>query len=281
MHLALPPDAPLSPALSVDSPASRSLLLAQAPGTPAGTTEPEAAGGGWTSSPVWFGSSILLGLALIAGALYSRQQLGERDKKLKFQEYKSNNLNTRLKLALETIQKMERNPDLVYSREFNLDYLRLRMEEKLFSNIITNQIKVCVKQLVTQVLRENTAESTSVGIGSTSGRRIDRTFDVIYETNSRGKRSKGVLFRIRIQLTKLPTQTSSATIEGIIACIVRFLHPERAMQQNWQPALMGKLVNIHWDQLARPTPMLVFEQTSEGVSGHQQDSPIRAVRPQV
>lgn len=241
----------------------RSLFLAQAaapePATP-------VAGKSWASSPLWLGSTILLAIALIAGAIYMRGQGRESEKKLKFLEYKSTNLNSRLKLALDTIQKMERNPDLVYSREFNLDYLRLRMEEELFSNIITNQIKVCVKQLVSQALRENTAESTSVGIGSTSGRRIDRVFDIIYETNSRGKRSKGVLFRIRIQLTKMPTQTTTATIEGIIRCISRFLHPDREMQLNWQPSLFGKLVHIQWDQQARPTPMLVFEQTAEGVS---------------
>ena len=252
---------PPSPTVSL---APRSLLLAQVP-----APEPVVApthGRTWTSNPLWCGTTILLAAALIGGLIYSRWLWQEQEKKIKFQEYKSDNLNTRLKLALETIQKMERNPDLVYSREFNLDYLRLRMEEELFSNIITNQIKVCVKQLVSQALRESTAEHTSAGIASTGGRHIDRVFDIIYETNSRGKRSKGVLFRIRIQLTKMPVQTTTATVDGIIRCITRFLDPDREAQQNWQPSLFGKLVAIHWDQQARPTPMLVFEQTAEGVN---------------
>lgn len=220
----------------------------------------------WTGSPFWFGSTVLFAIAFVSSLLYNLWSVREREKQINFQEYKSANLNKRLKLALETIQKMEHNPDLVYSREFNLDYLRLRMEEELFSSIINNQIKVCIKQLVSQALRENTAEHTSVGIGSTGGRPIDRIFDIIYETNSRGKRSKGVLFRVRIQLTKMPVQTTTATVDGIIRCIARFLHPDRDVQQGWQPSLFGKLVTIHWDQQARPTPMLVFEQTAEGVN---------------
>jgi len=257
---------PFSPTVS---PEPRPFWLAQAPApTPAPTF-----GRSWMGSPFWFGSTVLLAIALVSSLLYSLRLAKEREKDIKFQEYKSENLNKRLKLALETIQKMERNPDLVYSREFNLDYLRLRMEEKLFSNIINNQIKVCIKQLVSQALRENTAEHTSVGIGSTGGRHIDRIFDIIYETNSRGKRSKGVLFRVRIQLTKMPVQTTTATVDGIIRCIARFLHPDREAQQAWQPSLFGKLVEIHWDQQARPTPMLVFEQTAEGV--HSSDNALQ------
>lgn len=249
------------------SPAPRPLLSAQTP-------TPVAApifGKSWVSNPLWFGSTVLLAIALIGSLLYNRWAVQEREKQVKFQEYKSENLNSRLKLALETIQKMERNPDLVYSREFNLDYLRLRMEEELFSNIINNQIKVCIKQLVGQALRENAAEHTSAGIGSTGGRPIDRIFDIIYETNSRGKRSKGVLFRVRIQLTKMPIQTTTATVDGIIRCIARFLHPDLETQQGWQPSLFGKLVELHWDQQARPTPMLVFEQTPEGVNINSND----------
>ncbi|MCZ0901384.1 hypothetical protein ON021_15900, partial [Microcoleus sp. HI-ES] len=35
---------------------------------------------------------------------------------------------------------------------------------------------------------------------------------------------------------------------------------------SWQPTIQGRIVHIEWDQKAKPTPMLVLEQSIEGVN---------------
>lgn len=235
-------------------------------------SEPPAVGGS-ALEYVWIASTILSSLALIATVVYCKLLLDKKEKAIKFEEYRADSLRKRLKLALNTIKKMETNPDLVHSREFNLDYLRMRMEEQGFREVIVNQVKVCVKQLVTIALRPDTSENNAVGIASTGGRHINRVFDVFYETELRGKRSKGVLFRIQVKIVKMPTQATSATIAEMIECIEKFLNPRVEDYVNWQPTLQGYVVNIRWDQTARPTPLLVFEQTDEGSNISFRSSP--------
>jgi hypothetical protein len=217
-----------------------------------------------SSGLVWMFVSIGLVLLLIGLAVYGKLQLDEAAKKLKFEQFKTKDLQKKLKLALETIQKMEKNPDLIHSREFNLDYLRMRMEEEVFHFAIINQIKIKVKQLISVALRPNQANQVTVGIPG-SGRQVDELFDVMYETESGGKRTLRVLFRIQIILMKLPTQATSATIGQIIDCIETFLSPDDE-HESWQPTIQGRIVFIRWDQKAKPTPLLVLEQSSEGVN---------------
>lgn len=236
--------------------------LAQAPGEsqpPASpiTSESQPAG------QVWMVVSIGLVLLLIGLTIYGKLQLDAMAKKLKFEQFKTKDLQKKLKLALTTLRKMETNPDLVHSREFNLDYLRLRMEEEVFHFAIVNQIKIKVKQLISVALRPTQAAQSAVGIASTTGRQVNEMFDVKYETESSGKRTLRVLFRIQIKLTKLPTQATSATISQIIDCIETFLSPD---DESWQPTIQGRIVSLHWDQKAKPTPLLVLQQSSEGVN---------------
>lgn len=207
------------------------------------------------------------GLLLIAVGLgvYGKLQVDKLSKKVKFEEFKTKELQKKLKLALNTIGKMETNPDLVHSREFNLDYLRMRMDEEVFHFAIVNQIKVKVKQLISVALRPQQAEQATIGIASTSGRQVDETFDVTYETGEAAKRTKRVLFRIQVKLMKLPTQATSVTITQIIDCIETFLSPAED-HDTWQPTIQGRLVKLHWDQKAKPTPLLVLEQLSEGAN---------------
>ncbi|MGK7926994.1 MAG: hypothetical protein AB4290_17420 [Spirulina sp.] len=207
-------------------------------------------------------ASGVLFLALVGVVVYGKLKIYDKfQKDLKFEKYKSQDLQKRLKLALKTIQKMETNPDLIHSREFNLDYLRLRMDEEVFHYAIVNQIKIRVKQLISVALRPNTAHQ-QVGIAAT-GRQVDETFDVTYETETRGKRVKRILFRIQVKMTKLPTQSTSSTINQIIDCIEKFLSPD-ADHENWQPAIQGRVVLMEWDQKAKPTPLLVLEQSGDG-----------------
>jgi hypothetical protein len=159
---------------------------------------------------------------------------------------------------------MERNPDLVHSREFNLDYLRMRMEEAQFNFAIVNQLKIKVKQKLSMALRPQQANQGMIGVAS-KPRQIDEIFDVEYSMGEPPLAKRRVLFRIQIRLAKLPTQPTSATIEQIISCIETFLGPED-QQASWQPTIQGRIAYMHWDQKAKPTPLLVLEQSSEGVN---------------
>ena len=212
----------------------------------------------------WMYTSLGLVVLLFLLGIVSQLQFAKVRKQLKFEAYKNKELQKRVKLALTTISKMEKNPDLVHSRDFNLDYLRMRMEEKQFHFSVVNQLKVKVKQRISLALRPQQAQQGVIGISS-KPRAVDQTFDVEYQTNLSGQKKKRVLFRIQIKLVKLPTQPTSITVQELIDCIENFLSPERD-EKFWQPTLLGRLATMQWDQKAKPTPLLVLEQTSEGVN---------------
>ncbi|MCX7595780.1 MAG: hypothetical protein N2235_18865 [Fischerella sp.] len=206
-----------------------------------------------------------LALAVIVLIVYGKIQMNQLQKKLKFEKFRTRELDKKFKLALETIRKMETNPDLINSREFNLDYLRMRMSEEVFHFAIVNQVKIKVKDKISQALRPHQAQQGVVGIASNTGRQVDEIFDVEYETGSPPNITKRVLFRIQIRLMKLPTQATSATISQIIDCIETYLSPADD-EDNWQPTIQGRIAYMHWDQKAKPTPLLVLEQSNEGVN---------------
>lgn len=232
-------------------------LLAQTPAKKPHPTD--------SSFDIWMGVSGGLALLLVALGIYSKLQIDKLNKKVRFEDFRIKELDKKLKLALETIRKMETNPDLVYSREFNLDYLRMRMAEEVFHFAIVNQIKVKVKEKIAVALRPSQAQQTAVGIATASGRQVDEMFDVEYVPVEGVKAKKAVLFRIQIRLMKLPTQATSATINQIIDCIETFLSPSEE-QDNWQPTIQGRIVHMEWDQKAKPTPLLVLEQSNDGVN---------------
>jgi hypothetical protein len=214
------------------------------------------------STQPWLLASGGLLLLLVGLGVYTKLTADKLGKQLKFETFKNRELQKKLKFAVETIGKMERNPDLIHSREFNLDYLRMRMEEELFHFAILNQIKVKVKDKITMALRPGQGQQGEIGIAST-GRHIDEIFDVEYEPGDMPKGTKRVLFRIEIKIFKLPTQPTSVTINQIIDCIETFLSPN-GENGVWQPTIQGRIANMRWDQKAKPTPLLVLEQTQEG-----------------
>ncbi|MGF1457584.1 MAG: hypothetical protein ACFBSG_01010 [Leptolyngbyaceae cyanobacterium] len=213
---------------------------------------------------LWMVTSGVLLVLLVLVSVITQVQNNRLRKKLKFADYKNNELQKRVKVASKTITKMEKNPDLVHSREFNLDYLRMRMDEEMFHFQIVNQLKVKVKQELAAALRPRQAESGMVGVSS-KPRQIDQIFDVVYKTSEALGSKTRILFRIEIKLAKLPTQSTSTTINQIIECIENFLSPE-AEGGTWQPTIQGRLANMHWDQKAKPTPLLILEQSAEGVN---------------
>jgi hypothetical protein len=64
---------------------------------------------------------------------------------------------------------------------------------------------------------------------------------------------------------KLPTQSTSSTIEQIVDCVETFLSPADK-HLNWQPSIQGHIVSMSWNQQAKPTPLLLLEQHGGGVN---------------
>ncbi|MEM6836693.1 MAG: hypothetical protein AAF609_07535 [Cyanobacteria bacterium P01_C01_bin.120] len=241
----------------LSSSAPSRLVIAQAPA-------PEAPANSAPELNLWMVSSGVLFILLVALGIVNQLQTKRLQKQLKFAEYKNKELQKRVKIASATITKMEKNPDLVHSREFNLDYLRMRMEEEMFHFQIVNQLKVKVKQELAVALRPRQAENGMVGVAS-KARQINQIFDVVYKTSEALGSKTRILFRIQIKLAKLPTQSTSNTINQIIECIENFLSPD-AEGGTWQPTIQGRIANMHWDQKAKPTPLLILEQSAEGVN---------------
>lgn len=226
----------------------------------------QAQPGNPSSDQLLMGGSGLMLLLLLGLAVFTKLKLGDLSKKLKFEEFRTRELQKKYKMALETISKMEKNPDLIHSRDFNLDYLRMRMAEEVFHFAIVNQIKVKVKEKISIALRPTQGAVGDKNGNAGSGRQVDSMFDIEYETGDPAvKIEKRVLFRIQIKLMKLPTQATSATINQIIDCLETYLSPSDD-HDSWQPTIQGRIVHIEWDQKAKPTPMLVLEQSNEGVN---------------
>lgn len=239
------------------------LVIAQTPNVPKATPKPQPETNSLASA-IWMGTSGILLLLVIGLAVFLKMKTTEFQRKLRFETVKNQELQKKLKLAAETITKMETNPDLVHSREFNLDYLRMRMSEERFNYVIVNQIKIKVKDRISVALRPNHANDVQVGIAST-GRLVDEIFDVEYEPGDMPKGTKRVLFRIQVKLTKLPTQPTSETVRQIIECIEKYLSPSDE-NGSWQPTIQGRIAQLQWDQKAKPTPLLVLEQAQDGTN---------------
>jgi hypothetical protein len=210
-------------------------------------------------------STLGLFATIIGLVIYGRWKYDRLSKILQQEKYKIENLEQRLSAALATIRKWEANPDLIHSRDCNLDYIRMRMEESQFRNTLVNQAKVKVKQFVSTAMRINLSKNAGDGIASRHGFQIDETFDITYERDIQGKRTRRVLFRIQIKLMKLPTQSTSSTIEQIVDCVETFLSPADK-HLNWQPSIQGHIVSMSWNQQAKPTPLLLLEQHGGGVN---------------
>jgi len=245
--------------LASSRPLTTELHLAQA--------APAAPSSSPPSNP-WVLGTGLMALALLGTIIYFHLERIKMEKRLRMEEFRTRELKKRLDFALKDIHRMETNPDLVDSREFNLDYLRMRMQEETFHFAIVNQIKMKVKTLVSVALRP---PQQQVGLQQSAAdrnqaRQVDHIFDVEHETHDGKKTNKRVLFRIQIRLAKLPTQPTSKTIEEIIKCMERYLSLGDDEDDHWQPTLQGRLATMSWDQKAKPTPLLVLEQLKDGMN---------------
>lgn len=215
---------------------------------------------------LWASASGGLFILLVGLAVFGKLKFQQLEKKVRIEQFRTQETQKQLKLALETIRRIEENPDLINSRELNLDYLRMRMAEEVFHFAIISQIKAKIKDKISQALRPANNNAGVVGIaGSSGGKQVDEIVEVEYETGATIQKNKCVLFRVQIRLAKLPIQTTSATVKDIIDCIETYLSPAED-HDNWQPTIQGRLVYIHWDQKAKPTPLLLMEQSNEGVN---------------
>ena len=207
-----------------------------------------------------FGVALLFVLlwGAIAATAYHYWQLRKTRQQLKIEKIKTQELGKKLKLALHTIDQHERNPDLIHSREFNLDYLSMRMEEPHFCEIILAQMKVNLRQKVTPALMPTEGDSGHV-------RKVDVIFDVSYKPEHHDDTQMRVLFRINVKLAKIPLNGSQSILKELAIGLESFVSATDA-NRNWQPTIQGRLAIISWDQNAKPTPLLVIEQTNEGAN---------------
>jgi hypothetical protein len=200
---------------------------------------------------------VLLWGAIGVGA-YQYWQTRKNQKQLKFERIKNQELAKKLKLALHMIDEHERNPDLIHSREFNLDYLSMRMEEPQFCEIILAQIKVNLRQKVAPALMPTEDDGGTV-------RKIDVVFDVSYQPEHHDDSQIRTLFRIHVKLAKIPSHSSQNILKELMVGLENFVVASD-QNRNWQPTIQGRLAIISWDQMAKPTPLLVIEQTNEGAN---------------
>ncbi|MDX2254742.1 MAG: hypothetical protein NW214_04430 [Pseudanabaenaceae cyanobacterium bins.39] len=195
-------------------------------------------------------------IAALGAAAYYYWQLHQTKYQLKIEKVKLQDLTKKLKLALHTIDEHEHNPDLISSREFNLDYLSMRMEEAYFCQVILAQIKVNLRQKVAPMLMPTEEDSGNA-------RKIDVVFDVSYKPEHHDDSQIRILFRINVKLTKIPSHGSQGILKDLALGLENFVSASDD-NRNWQPTIQGKLAKISWDQSAKPTPLLVIEQTNEG-----------------
>lgn len=203
---------------------------------------------------------LLLVAVLIGNSIWDYFKKRQSNAQLKLEKLKNHDLARKLKLALNTLSEIERNPDLVHSREFNLDYLSMRMDEQVFRDVILAQIKVNLKQKVCPALMPQSPEERE---DKTAPRKVDVVFDVSYKPDHQSLTQSRVLFRIEIKLAKMPTQGSNSTIKDLALGLENFIVATET-NRNWQPTIQGRIATISWDQKAKPTPLLVIEQTNEG-----------------
>jgi len=194
----------------------------------------------------------------IGATAYNYLQLRKNRHHLRIERIKNQELSKKLKLALATIDENERNPDLIHSREFNLDYLSMRMEEPQFCEVILAQMKVNLRQKVTPALMPSDDDSGNV-------RKVDVVFDVAYRPEHHDNTQIRVLFRIHVKLAKIPNHGSQSILKDLAVGLENFVVASDE-NRNWQPTIQGRLAVISWDQMAKPTPLLVIEQTNEGAN---------------
>ena len=194
----------------------------------------------------------------IGATAYNYLQLRKNRHHLRIERIKNQELSKKLKLALATIDENERNPDLIHSREFNLDYLSMRMEEPQFCEVILAQMKVNLRQKVTPALMPSDDDSGNV-------RKVDVVFDVAYRPEHHDNTQIRILFRIHVKLAKIPNHGSQSILKDLAVGLENFVVASDE-NRNWQPTIQGRLAVISWDQMAKPTPLLVIEQTNEGAN---------------
>ncbi|OIP73230.1 MAG: hypothetical protein AUK48_10340 [Oscillatoriales cyanobacterium CG2_30_44_21] len=195
-------------------------------------------------------------LSAIGINVYQFWRLRQTRQQLKIERLKTHDLAKKFKFALHTIDEHEHNPDLIHSREFNLDYLSMRMEEPHFCEIILAQIKVNLRQRVAPALMPTEEDGGQV-------RKVDVIFDVSFQPEHHDDSQIRTLFRIHVKLAKIPTHGSQSILKDLAAGLENFVSASDE-NRNWQPTIQGKLAVISWDQTAKPTPLLVIEQTNEG-----------------
>ncbi|WP_353671970.1 hypothetical protein [Synechocystis sp. LKSZ1] len=164
--------------------------------------------------------------------------------------------------TLAKLQSWEQNPDLRSARHFTLAYLRMRLDEENFHYAVIHQMRQQLTRLVQQALQYPTEPSTPTLL-------VDATCPIYAEVEAlNGQWQREILLRLQMQLSYLPTQSSSVTVEQIITTIITFLDDTSPSLGEDRASSLG--LHLHWDELAYPIPTLVVTQATTAAHTFQQ-----------
>jgi len=164
--------------------------------------------------------------------------------------------------TLAKLESWEQNPDLRSARHFTLAYLRMRLDEEIFHYTVIHQIRQQLTMLVQQALQWPTEPLTAALL-------VDATCPIYAEVEAlNGQWQREILLRLQMQLSYLPTQSSSVTVEQIITAIITFLEETSPPPEEDRAASLG--LHLHWDELAYPIPTLVVTQATTTAHTFQQ-----------
>lgn len=190
-------------------------------------------------------------LILFALVLYGKNQTKKMAKAIRSEKHKNQGLQQRLQTVLQDKHKLETNPDLIHSRDWNLDYLRIRMQEDEFRQTTMAKVKIEIEKIFKKYVYNNSYKIDN------RKPKIDANFEILRETDISGKPAKRVLFRVKIVALQLPIQATARSIEEILNSIESSFYP--TSDPTWQPEIQGKPVFLTWDRQTKPTPLLILE----------------------
>lgn len=240
------------------SPLSSPLILAETvqpasvnSGTPRLTTE--------NCSP-WIVGAVGLGFVLLILGVVAKIKFNQKQQAIAKLQQSNHQLQEELSTARQELEASKQNPDLSSAHSILLDYVRMRMDEEVFHYVVINQIRTGITESIGASLRRTEEIPEESRSSASPNLQIDQIFDITYDIEiAEGKWSSGVLFRLDLKLNKLPTQSSSNTVNQMLECIEVFLS-HSIQHPRWTSDLQGRLITLAWDEKTKLIPLLCLEQ---------------------
>jgi hypothetical protein len=202
-------------------------------------------------SPLLLGS-VGLGSCLLLCCLWQQWRLFQQGRAIATLQRANQSLEAEKQSIEHQYQQRENRTDLKDAYTLSLDYLRMRMDEEVFHYNVMNQIRNNISEIVAVSLRTETPRAGNL--------HLDQIFNITYDFETyEGEWRSAVLFRLKVNLSQFPLQSTSSTINQLLECIKVFVS-HSTQQPSWQADLQGCVINISWDESQKPVPLLCLEQ---------------------